>query len=80
MSGSAQSCPPGETPGRAPSVAEPERFAATAARAGYSFGEPRKRAAAFQSIILLRSFCLSVSGVVAPSAPDFRPVSPAGIL
>src|SRR5205823_11776385 len=56
-------------------------FADTVARAAYSFGEPRKRAAAFQSIILLRSFCLSVSGAVAPSAPDlFGPVSPAGIL
>ncbi len=56
-------------------------FTATAGRAAYPFGEPRKRAAAFQSIILLRSFCLSVSGAVAPSAPDlFGPVSPAGIL
>jgi hypothetical protein len=38
---------------------------------------------AFQSVIFRRSFCLSVSGAVAPSAPiakpeALRPVSPAG--
>src|ERR1051326_673407 len=74
MSGSAQGSAPGEAPGTAPSVAEPERFR-RGLPAAYSFGEPRERAAAFQSVILLRSFCLSVSGAVAPSAPDWTGLS-----
>jgi hypothetical protein len=43
--------------------------------ATYSVGEARRGAPAFQSLIPLRSFCLSVSGAVAPSAPDFSGLS-----
>ena len=65
----------GNLPVRAPSVAEPERFRRTAC-AAYSVGEPLPcGAAAFQSLIPLRSVCLSVSGAVAPSAPDFSGLS-----
>ena len=83
---------PGNLPGRAPSVAEPERFRRAtlpakrcrAAGATYSVGEPSPcGAAAFQSFIPLRSVCLSVSGAVAPSAPAVAcvgPVSPAGFV
>src|SRR6478735_868996 len=76
MLGSANWTRPGNLPARAPSVAEPERFRCGPVRpSAYSVGEARRGVPAFQSLIPLRSFCLSVSGAVAPSAPDFSGLS-----
>ena len=65
-------------PVRAPSVREPERFPADAVT---PFGGNALQHFAFQSASFLRSFGLSVSGAVAPSAPATRPEQsdPAGL-
>src|SRR5262245_30230222 len=64
--------PPGTNPAAPPLSRNLRDFTASEKfAAAYSVGEPRRTSgvAAFQSIIPLRSFCLSVSGAVAPSAP-----------
>ena len=68
-------CTSGRMSGRAPSVAEPERFRGSLGTMPTHpltpFGEPAcsRSRAAFQSFVPPRSGCLRVSGAVAPSAP-----------
>ena len=72
---------------RAPSVRVPERFPALILVALPNGNAPAARLLLrwagdcpplSRSSPTVRSFCLRVSGAVAPSAPGFRPVSPGG--
>ena len=64
---------------RTPAVLGPERFSAPSLADGGRLAPSARAARALLSSVqrLARSFCLSVSGVVSPSAPGRGPISPA---
>ncbi len=67
----------GPMPADAPSVLEPERFTGAFADLHLRWDHtPQRRLSALQSFFPLRSFCLRVSGAVAPSAPAANPRVP----
>ena len=59
-------------PPRAPSVPRPERFPPALRRFARRWATPRRASPLSRVPAPARSFCLSVSGAVAPSAPGFR--------